>query len=159
MVNHQAVQTVCPMTKAEAIQQLVRELLKVAGGELDINVGEQLLDPAVLMHMSGLSLKGRKGWRTFIRYVRWKRGIAGLHLRYDRVEVDGDLATFYGQWQSEHGELIMPNVEAVFRIEGDRVMEIWSKPSNYVALFGERILSFWGFRMFALRAFLWSRFN
>lgn len=159
MVNRQVALTVCQMPEAEAMQQLVRNLLKVAGGELDVEVGEQLLHPAVQMHMSGLSLKGRKSWRAFIRYVRWKRGKAGLQLRCDRVEVDGDRVTFNGQWRSAEGEAMMPVVEAVFRIEGDRVVEIWSKPSNYVALFGERILGFWGFRMFALKAFLWSQFK
>ena len=137
---------------------IVREFLKVAGGENDIATGQRLLADDILMHMDNrYTLRGTARWRDFIRYLRLRRASLGLRLACDKVETEEDRATFYGHWYVPDGDVLDPPVIATFRFEDDRIVELWSRRQNYVHLFGQRILTTAGFWIFALRAFLWCK--
>ena len=147
-------------TSAQTMEQTVREFLKVAGGENDIATGLGILSDDILMHMDNrYTLQGHHRWCDFIRYLRRRRSLLGLGLACERIETEGDRATFYGRWYDSDGEFLDPPVIAVFRFEGDRIVELWSRRLNYVNLFGQQILKTAGFWVFALRAYFWCRFS
>lgn len=145
---------------AVMMENTVREFLKVAGGDNNIAAGLQILADDILMHMDGRwTLQGHARWRDFIRYLRRRRTLLGLRLACDKVEIEDDRATFFGHWY--HAERDVPDgqVVATFRFNDDRIVELWSRRTNYVSLFGKGILTTPGFYVFAYRALFWCRLS
>ena len=135
----------------------VRTLLEVAAGRRELADGERFLDEQVRMHLDGLQVRGRKKWRAFLSYLRHRRARCGMRLRCERVDVEGDTATYHGCWWEPESSQPAGPVTARFRFEGARIVEIWSCRENYVPVFGRKFRITWGFLLIAFRGWLWWR--
>lgn len=136
-------------------------LLEAFAGQRSIEEGEAVLAPDVQVHMDGLSFRGRDGWSTWARHSHATWGFDALRFeqvgqRFDPVtdRLDVDLVAVITEGGVERRS---PSATFGYRFEGEQVVEIWTRRSNYTALYGERFGTALGFAAHLAKMQLWAR--
>jgi hypothetical protein len=122
---------------ASVAEDVVRQLAEVISGRLPVGVVDMLLSPSVVSHLDRLSFKGVQTWKTWLAFLRAQPGTPGLEL-FDvdvATEADGRVR-LDARWRS--GVRVSASAAAWYRVQDGRVVEIWTKASNYTFILGPR---------------------
>lgn len=132
------------MTKDQ--QRVVERLLGIMSGELEIAEFDGILSPALLLHVEGRTFGGSEGMKAFLTFIR--RRISHLTIVCDQtVSHEDGTVSLIGRWMGERqGRRVWSEeVSARYRIEGGKVVEVWTKRANYEFFFGSVVRSWPGF--------------
>ena len=125
-------------------REVLDRATRLLSGQIPIEEADTVFDPRVVKHMDDYRSIGVEGWQRWFRFLVEKGGVDDLGVSCDRMEKNPDGSiTLYGRWQgTRHGEPVTAEDLSVrYRIEGDRIVELWTHRVNYVFFFGPIIRS------------------
>jgi flavin-dependent dehydrogenase len=143
---------------AENVATVLR-LLGIVSGREPLAKGAELVAPDVVCHLDGLTGRGINTWARWVEFVR-SRGVENFAAVADRVETaPGGLVTVHGRVRGERGgrEIVSSPGAATYRLEGGRIVEIWTTRTNYELVFGARARSAAGWLLVLAQLAVWSR--
>jgi hypothetical protein len=149
-----------PAPPAEG-EPLVRRLMEVIGGRAPLEAALPLLAPDVLCHMDRFSTRGTDTWAAWVGFIR-SRGVEALEPVVDRVEANPDgTLTAVGRFRGvRRGRAVEgADGEATYRVEGGRIVEIWTCRQNYELIFGRRVHHPWRWLLVLAHLSLWMRLS
>ena len=139
---------------------VIRRFLDILAGKTDVAQGASIIDPNVVSHLDGITVRGISAWAKWLSFVRSRPRVSSLDLVCDRIVVHPDQTiTPYGRWIAmRNGKRVESDeVHATYRIEDDRIVEIWTTRSNYILIFGPMMRYRIGCMFVLLELMLWSR--
>ena len=121
-------------------ETLVARLLAVVGGDAPMSDAARLLAPDVLCHMDRYTARGVDAWVDWVEFIR-ARSPKRLLVDVERYawHPDGTITAFGCLRRA--GEAPSPPCqgEARYRIENERIVEIWTSRGNYEIIFGAKV--------------------
>ena len=122
----------------------VYKVFSTPSGKLTVQEARPFIAPFVKMHLDDLTVFGRGLWALFVKVLDRRRRELGIEFVVeDIVALGGDVFQLSARLCQDPPNRYWP-FQARFRVYDNRVVEIWSKRRNYVALFGDDFVSFWG---------------
>lgn len=156
----QAAPNVSPAAASAESESLVRQLMEVIAGRVPLQAVQSLLAPDVLLHMDRFSTRGTGPWIAWVAFIR-SRGLEALEPVVDRVVPNADgTVTAAGRFRGRRGGRPVEgrNADATYRVEGGRIVEIWTHRENYELIFGSRVHHPWRWLLVLAHMSVWSRF-
>jgi flavin-dependent dehydrogenase len=143
---------------AASAQALVLRLADVISGRAPIDEVESVLAPDVVSHLDGIKVKGVGAWRTWLGYLRSRADDLELIDAEVVLESDGRLA-LTGRWRrgGPGGETSESVAAAWYKVRNGRIVEIWTKSSNYTFVLGPMMAKWYGKYAASAGAGLWKR--
>ncbi|HEV7887072.1 MAG TPA: nuclear transport factor 2 family protein, partial [Acidimicrobiales bacterium] len=139
---------------AEAVEVVLR-LADVISGRLPVETVDDLLDEKVVSHLDGITVRGRKTWRTWLGHLRSRAPSLELADAAAAMGSDGRI-TLRGHW-SDHRRAAPEEATAAYRVKDGRITEIWTTSDNYTFVFGPMMKRPYGKYVASLQAGLWAR--
>jgi hypothetical protein len=136
-------------------------IVEVLDGARSIEVGSSAVADDIVMHIDGRTFHGDSGWRIWTTFIRSRRRCRDLAIDVHGSAVEGDRVRLDAAWTAEvRGR---PERSAVcsawYRIEGDRVVEVWTTRHNYEFIVGRIIRPRAGWYLVLAYVFVWSRMH
>jgi hypothetical protein len=149
---------------ALSAQALVLRLADVISGRAPIDEVESVLVPDVVSHLDGIKVKGVGTWRTWLGYLRSRADDLELIDAEVVLESDGRLA-LTGRWRmggasgagGAGGRTSESVAAAWYKVRNGRIVEIWTKSSNYTFVLGPMMAKWYGKYAASAGAGLWKR--
>ncbi|HEX2205779.1 MAG TPA: nuclear transport factor 2 family protein [Longimicrobium sp.] len=137
----------------------MRRLMEVIAGRAPLEEAARLLAPDVLCHMDRFSTRGTGTWAAWVGFIR-SRGVDALEPVVDAVVANPDgTLTARGRFRGLRGGRPVEGGEgaATYRVEGGRIVEIWTGRENYALIFGGRVRHPLRWLLVLAHMSLWSR--
>ena len=147
------------MTEGETNRAAVARLMTILSGETPIHAGSELIAPDVVAYVDRWRFQGINVWANWIDYIRTRGRVAEPTLLVDDLFTNSDATvTACGRWQGvRHGRVVTSKGAcATYRLTQGRIVEIWSRRSNYAFLCGSHVEYRLGL-LFELLRSQWSR--
>jgi ketosteroid isomerase-like protein len=141
-------------------ESLVRRLMEVIAGRASLRAAQALLAPDVLCHMDQFSTRGTGAWAAWVAFIH-SRGVQALEPVVERMVANPDgTVTAVGRFRGRRGGQAVEgnDGDATYRVEGGRIVEIWTHRQNYELIFGNRVHHPWRWLLVLAHMSLWSRF-
>jgi hypothetical protein len=130
--------------EAHAPREIVLRLVDMINGKTPRARASDLLDPAVTIHVDSAVHGGIETWVKWIHLIRNCGRVRELRMVPCLVEPDAQdpsMVNLVMRWTGirKFDRLPSTTSEAYhlrYRVEGDRITEIWTKKANYVFIFG-----------------------
>lgn len=131
-------------------------LLEVIGGEAPMGDALKLLAPDVVSHMDEYTVRGTDVWFDWLEFIR-SRAKGELRVDVDRIvtEPDGRITAF-GWLRTADGRTRQPN-QAIYRVQGGRIAEVWTSRGNYAMIFGAKVRHRLTWLLVLLEMAVWRR--
>ena len=153
-----AVERSAAASRRSADEALIAQLLAVISGDAPRAEAEQLLAPDVISHMDQFTVRGIDVWNDWLDFLLSKaKGNVSVDL--DRFEANPDgTITAYGWLRVERSPERTPQQNwARYRIDGNRIAEVWTTRSNYERIFGAKVRHSLSWMLVLLEMAVWRR--
>ena len=145
-----------PARSAE--EALIARLLEVISGDAPRSEALRLLSPDVISHMDRFTVRGIDVWFDWLDFLLSNvQGSVRVDLNRFEHHSDGTI-TAYG-WLR-----VVPSAEetsqqnwARYRVDGNRIAEVWTTRSNYERIFGAKVRHPLSWFFVLLRMAVWRR--
>lgn len=116
----------------------------------------ELLAPDVISHMDEYTVRGTDVWFDWLEFIR-SRAKSELRVDVDRIvtEPDGRI-TAIGWLRTADGRTRQPN-QAIYRVQGGRITEVWTNRGNYEMIFGAKVRHRLTWLLVLLEMAVWRR--
>jgi hypothetical protein len=151
-------------TRRTTPQDVVLSLVRVISGDDPLRAATVLLDPDVVIHMDAIDYRGWDIWFKWIYLIRNCGRIANLRMTPMDIRDDGgnpELVRLAVRWSGvdrRRGQTVQARADDVgllqYRVKGGRIVEIWTRRTNYRLIFGPWIQNIACYRAFIAWAFL-----
>lgn len=145
----------------EQEERVVTHLAQILQDQKPLSDIHHVLAPQVIAHMDNYSFKmGHRGWIRWVQFLREQGQVSNPSgIRDDIRENPDGTWTLLGHWTGERqGKQVMSEPSSVtYRFEEGKIVEIWSKRTNYT-LFFPLIRYRVGLALVFLYLFFWDRF-
>jgi flavin-dependent dehydrogenase len=141
-------------------EEPVRALMAIIGGDAPLEEAMRVLAPDVLCHMGRFTSRGPDTWTAWVAFIR-SRGVADLCAVVETIhETEAGTLTVLGHFRGTHAgtPVTGERAEAVYRVQGGRITEIWTHRTNYTLMFGWRARHDWAWLTVLVHMSLWKRF-
>ena len=121
-------------------EALVARLLAIVGGDAPMSDATRLLAPDVICHMDQYTARGVDAWVDWVEFIaaRSRRPVVVDVERY--VTNANGIVTVYGCLRVRNAARTTPcQGEARYRLEHERIAEIWTSRANYEIIFGATV--------------------
>ena len=141
-----------------ADEELIAQLLAVISGDAPRADAERLLAPDVISHMDQFTVRGIDVWYDWLDFLlsKAKGNVTVDVARFER-HPDGTI-TAYGWLRVEHSPERTPQQNwARYRVDGNRIAEVWTTRSNYERIFGAKVRHSLSWMLVLLEMAVWRR--
>ena len=123
-----------------AEEALIARLLAVISGDAPRAEATQLLAPDVICHMDQFTVRGIDVWFDWLDFLLSKAK-GSVRADLDRFEAHSDgTITAYGWLRVENStERTSQQNWARYRVDENRIAEVWTTRGNYEAVFGAKV--------------------
>jgi hypothetical protein len=141
-----------------ADEALIARLLAVISGDAPRAEAEQLLAPDVISHMDQFTVHGIDVWYDWLDFLLSKaKGNVSVDLDRFDAHPNGTI-TAYGWLRVERSPERTPQQNwARYRIDGNRIAEVWTTRSNYERIFGAKVRHSVSWMLVLLEMAVWRR--
>lgn len=142
--------------------QIVERLLPFLVEKDELSTVNQLISDDVLSHMDQYTAHGLQVWMQWVHFINTRRRVAHLETQLESMTVDPDgRVTVSGRWRATHkGEKVLSGkISATYRIHNNRIVEIWTRRTNYTFIFGPVMQSQCGLALVLLYFSVWRLFH
>ena len=141
-----------------ADEELIAQLLGVISGDAPRADAEQLLAPDVISHMDQFTVRGIGVWYDWLDFLLSKaKGSVTVDLDRFEHHPDGTI-TAYGWLRVERSPERTPQQNwARYRVDGNRIAEVWTTRSNYERIFGAKVRHSLSWMLVLLEMAVWRR--
>ena len=141
-----------------ADEELIAQLLAVISGDAPRADAERVLAPDVVSHMDQFTVRGIDVWYDWLDFLLSKaKGNVTVDLDRFEHHPDGTI-TAYGWLRVEHSPERTPQQNwARYRIDGNRIAEVWTTRSNYERIFGAKVRHSLSWMLVLLEMAVWRR--
>jgi hypothetical protein len=130
--------------EAHTPTKLVLRIVDMASGNAPRDRASEVLDPAVTIHVDSAVHRGIENWYKWMHLIRNCGRIRGLRMVPCVLAPDAQdpcSVNLILRWTGiRKGERLPRTTSETyylrFRVEGNRIVEIWSRKANYVFIFG-----------------------
>ena len=139
----------------DADHAVIARLVSILNGETPIETGTDIIALDVVAHVDGWTFQGINVWANWIDYIRSRGRVSAPSLLVEDLVVNADATiTVRGRWQGVRFGRVATSLPgaARYRLEGGRIVEIWSTRRNYSFLCGLHTVFHSGFALELLRA-------
>jgi flavin-dependent dehydrogenase len=139
-------------------EALIARLLAVISGDASVADAEDLLAPDVVCHMDRYDVRGTRVWKDWLEFLcRKARGQVKVDL--DRFETNPDgTITAFGWLRVEGSPERTPQQNwARYRVDGNRIAEVWTTRANYERIFGAKVRHPLSWFLVLLEMAVWRR--
>ena len=128
-------------------QTVVLGLVDMINGQTSRLQASRFLDPQVIIHMDHAVHRGIGIWQKWIHLIRNCGKIQNLKMTACTISPDpreADIVNLTARWSGEtafarSATSSSGNIFLRYRIEDHKIVEIWTRKSNYVFIFGRLI--------------------
>jgi hypothetical protein len=130
----------------------------VISGDAPRADAERLLAPDVISHMDQFTVRGIDVWYDWLDFLLSKaKGKVSVDLDRFEAHPDGTI-TAYGWLRVEHSPERTPQQNwARYRVDGNRIAEVWTTRSNYERIFGAKVRHSLSWMLVLLEMAVWRR--
>jgi hypothetical protein len=123
-----------------ADEALIARLLTVISGDAPREEAHRLLAPDVISHMDQYVVRGIDVWFDWLDFLL-SNAKGSVKVDVDRFERHSDgTITAYGWLRVAHSGDRTPHQNwARYRVDGNRIAEVWTSRGNYEAVFGAKV--------------------
>jgi len=141
-----------------ADETLVARLLAVISGDAPPDDADRLLAPDVVCHMDRYDVRGTRVWKDWLEFLcRKAGGQVKVDLDHFEANADGTLTAF-GWLRVEGSPERTPQQNwARYRIDGNRIAEVWTTRANYERIFGAKVRHPLSWFLVLLEMAIWRR--
>ena len=141
-----------------ADEELIAHLLAVISGDAPRADAERLLAPDVISHMDQFTVHGIDVWYDWLDFLLSKaKGNITVDVARFEHHPDGTI-TAYGWLRVERSPERTPQQNwARYRIDGNRIAEVWTTRSNYERIFGAKVRHSLSWMLVLLEMAVWRR--
>lgn len=140
-----------------ADEALVRHLVEVIAGRAPMADAERLLAPGVICHMDRWTVRGTQIWFDWLNFLLSKsKGSVTADIDLLVSNPDGTITAF-GWLRAGHGESTRQRHHATYRVENERIAEIWTTRENYEMIFGAKVRHSLRWLLVLLEMAVWRR--
>jgi hypothetical protein len=141
-----------------ADEALIARLLAVISGDAPRTDAERLLAPDVISHMDQFTVRGIDVWHDWLDFLLSKaKGKVTVDLDRFEAHPDGTI-TAYGWLRVENSPERTPQqIWARYRVDGNRIAEVWTTRSNYERIFGAKVRHSLSWILVLLEMAVWRR--
>ena len=141
-----------------ADEELIAQLLGVISGDAPRADAEQLLAPEVISHMDQFTVRGIGVWYDWLDFLLSKaKGSVTVDLDRFEHHPDGTI-TAYGWLRVALSPERTPQQNwARYRVDGNRIAEVWTTRSNYERIFGAKVRHSLSWMLVLLEMAVWRR--
>jgi hypothetical protein len=141
-------------------QDVVLKLIRVINGQAPVASLADTLDPAVKLHMDSSTYRGIRIWAAWVHLIRSAGRVRELQLNPTELQCDPQepqIVSLRMRWSGidrrSGTPLPVSDLGHVrYRLEQNRIVEIWTHRTNYTFMFGTRVCSPIGYRLIQARA-------
>ena len=119
---------------------LVAQLIDVISGDAPMTDAARLLAPDVICHMDRYTVRGVDAWVDWVEFIR-SRAAEPLVADVERyiTHPDGTITAFGCLRRASEARTTPCQGEATYRVENERIVEIWTTRGNYEIIFGAKV--------------------
>jgi len=142
--------------------QIVERLLPFLVERSELAAVNQLISTDVLSHMDQYRAHGLQVWMQWVHFINSRRRITHLETELESLTLDPEGRVIAaGRWRAErNGEIVVSaRICATYRIDNERIVEIWTSRTNYTFIFGPLMRSQWGLALVLLYFNVWRLFH
>ncbi len=146
-------------------KQAVLGLVEIINGNIPRQQASDYIDPLVIIHMDTAIHQGIDIWQKWIHLIRNCGQVS--ELRMEPCEVSSDdqdprIVNLVIRWSGIRKSNHLPYLTSEtyrlrYRVENNRIVEIWSRKVNYVVIFGGWIRYTIAYRLFLGWAILYFK--
>jgi hypothetical protein len=139
-------------------EALIARLLAVISGDAPRAEATRLLAPDVICHMDQFTVRGVDVWFDWLDFLLSKaKGNVSVDLDRFDAHPNGTI-TAYGWLRVERSPERTPQQNwARYRIDGNRIAEVWTTRSNYERIFGAKVRHSVSWMLVLLEMAVWRR--
>jgi hypothetical protein len=147
-----------PVAPRSAEEALIVQLLAVISGQAPMADAERLLAPDVISHMDQFTVHGIDVWFDWLDFLL-SNAKGSVKVDVDRFERHSDgTITAYGWLRVEKSGNRTPHQNwARYRVDENRIAEVWTTRGNYEAVFGARTRHPLSWLLVLLEMAIWRR--
>ncbi|MFL5383732.1 MAG: nuclear transport factor 2 family protein [Longimicrobiaceae bacterium] len=137
----------------------VRRLMGIISGREPLAAGAQVVAQDVVCHMDSFTTGGINTWAHWVEFIR-SRGVERLVADVSEVETHPDgRVTARGRMRGTRGGKPVESGpgSATYRLEGGKIVEVWTTRRNYALMFGWRTRAALAWLTVLIQFSLWSR--
>ena len=137
-------------------EALVARLLDVISGDAPMADALEILAPNVISHMDEYTVRGTDVWFDWLEFLR-SRARGELRVDVDRIVTnpDGTISAF--GWLRTADSRTPQENQALYRLEGGRIIEVWTTRGNYEMIFGAKVRHRLTWLLVLLEMAVWRR--
>lgn len=123
----------------EQNKHIVERLLPFLVEKQDLALASELISADVISHLDQYTVHGRDIWMQWVRFINSRRKVRLLEALLEEIVVNPDESvTASGCWKGlRQGEIIFSHaISATYKIDNGKVVEIWTKRTNYTFMLG-----------------------
>jgi hypothetical protein len=142
--------------------QIVERLLPFLVEKDELAGVHQLISADVLSHMDQYTAHGLQVWMQWVHFINSRRRVTHLETELESLTLDPDGRVIAaGKWRAQRNGVpaISGRICATYRIHNDRIVEIWTRRSNYTFILGPLMGSQWGLALVLLYFNVWRLFH
>jgi hypothetical protein len=141
-------------------QEVVLKLIRVINDQAPVSSLADTLDPAVKLHMDSSTYRGIRIWAVWVRLIRSAGRVRQLQLNPTELLCDPhepQIVNMRMTWSGIDRRTSKPLPASApghvrYRLQQNRIVEIWTHCTNYTFIFGNRVCSPIGYRLIQLHA-------
>jgi hypothetical protein len=142
-------------------RQVVARLIAVLSGDVPLAGVDACLDRDVVIHVDGAETRRGIGlWKRWVHLMRERGRLRDFRFEPDTMDVTNGVVAVTFRWSGglrrgrDAGRGRTLN-HVRYRVEDDRIVEIWTRKANYVDVFGPWIRFTPLYRLFLLRGLVY----
>jgi len=141
-----------------ADEALIVRLLAVISGDAPRAEATRLLAPDVISHMDQFTVRGIDVWFDWLDFLLSKAK-GNVRADLDRFEANPDgTITAYGWLTVENSAELTPQQNwARYRVDENRIAEVWTTRGNYESIFGAKVRHPLSWMLVLLEMAVWRR--
>ncbi len=143
-------------------KHIVECLLPFLVEKQDLALACTLISPDVISHLDQYTAHGREVWMQWVRFINSRRSVRLLDTTEEEIVITPDeRVTASGRWKGlRKGEVAFSDpISATYKIEDGKIVEIWTKRTNYTFVLGPLMQSHLGVAGILLFFKLWCLFH
>jgi hypothetical protein len=152
------------MIEGRSPTDLVLTLVQVINGDRPLLAAQDILDPAVRIHMDTVEFSGIDSWYKWIHLIHNCGRVAEPRITHCEARCDArdpNLVHLSARWtgidRSQRGRTTSARTEARYLVLDGRIKAMWTHKSNYQFIFGRWIrysICYWIFLGWSMLYFL-----
>lgn len=146
----------------EEKKQIVERLLPFLVEKQNFSEVYELICADVISHMDQYSVRGLQVWIQWVRFINSRGRVGQLDTILESMVVNPDgSVTASGRWKANYKgkATVSHQISATYKIQDGKIVEIWTKRTNYTFIIGSFMQSRLGLVCVLLYFMLWSRWH